>query len=485
MGSGFFEAACEGSREIGFTVISMTISLVAVFIPILFMAGLIGRLFREFAVTMGISILVSGFVSLTLTPMLCSRFLRPPDEHPKGFYKISESMFSAWLGLYDWTLRIVLRFRFLTMVVSLILVLFTVHLFIIVPKGFMPADDTGELVGYTEADQSISYLDMVRHQQELAEIIGKDPNVLSYQSSVGTGGASATGNQGAISIYLKPRSERTLNADGVLEELRPKLQDVTGIKIYLQNPPSINIGGIVTKSLYQYTLQGPDRKSLYEAGNALAVEMAKIPGLRDVTTDIQDASPQVTVQVDRDKASLLGLTADLIDTTLDSAYGTRQASTIYSPTNEYYVIVEVMPQFYSDPNVLSMLYAKSSSTQKLIPLDTIAKFTRQSSPLLVNHLGQLPSVTVSFSLDPEMSLGTALPEVEKAAKKVLPETITGSMAGTSQAFEQAFQGLMGLLVLAILVIYIVLGILYESFIHPVTILAGLPSAGLGALLTLM
>ena len=483
-GEGFFDAACNGSKEIGFTVVSMTLSLVAVFIPILFMYGLIGRLFREFALTMTISILVSGFVSLTLTPMLCSRFLRPPDEHPKGFYKLSESMFSAWLGLYDWTVKIALRFRFLTLMLSFVLLGVTAWLFTLCPKGFIPAEDTGQLIGYTEAEQSISFLDMVRHQQELCEIIGKDENVLSYQSSVGTGGASATGNQGVIQIYLKPRTERKLNADLVLEELRPKLSGVTGINIFLQNPPAINVGGIVTKSLYQYSLQGPDRKSLYEAGAKLVEALKGQPGLRDVTSDMQNDSPQVTVQVDRDKASMLGITADLIDQTLDSAYGTRQASTIYTATNEYWVIIEVLPQFYSNPGVLSMLYARASSG-KLIPLDTIAKFTRQSSPLLVSHLGQLPSVTISFSLDPDCSLSQALPEVEKTAKEIVPATITGTLVGTAQAFQEAFQGLWGLLVLAILVIYIVLGILYESFIHPLTILAGLPSAGLGALVTLM
>ncbi len=483
-GQGTWESAFEGSREIGFTIISMTLSLVAVFIPVLFMPGIIGKLFKEFSITISVAILVSGFVSLTLTPMLCSRFLKPPAEHHGLFYRWSEWFFDSWLALYDDTLKFVLRFRFLFLLLSIVLLALTGWLFWICPKGFMPTDDTGQIVGYTEASQSVSFDDMVTHQQQMADIVAQDPNVQSYMSSVGSGGASPTGNQGVIQIYLKPRTVRTLNADGVIEELRPKLANIPGIKIYLQNPPQVNIGGQLTKSLYQYTLQSPDLQTLYQYEPELEQKISQIDGLIDVTSDMQIASPEIMVKVDRDKASMLGLTATAIDTALDDAYGFRQISTIYSPINEYWVIIEVAPRFYRTPNLLSQLYVHSS-TGKLIPLSTFATFIRSSTPLLVNHLGQLPSATISFNLKPGTALGTVLPQIDKVAKETLPKTISGTFQGTAQAFQTSFSGMLALLVLAILVIYIVLGILYESFVHPLTILAGLPSAGLGALLTLM
>jgi HAE1 family hydrophobic/amphiphilic exporter-1 len=483
-GEGPLQAALNGSREIGFTIISMTLSLVAVFIPVLLMGGIIGRLFQEFSITISVAILVSAVVSLTLTPMMCSRFLRPPDEHPRGFHGFTERMFSAWLWVYESTLRLVMRFRFVTFVLSLVLLAVTGWLFYTFPKGFMPNEDTGQLVGYTEGAQSISFDDMVRHQHDLTQVIAQDPNVATLMSSVGSGGASPTANQGVIQIYLKPRAERSLGADQVLAELRQKCAQVPGIKIYLQNPPTLNIGGLVTKSVYQYTLETPDFKTLYACTPLLETALAKIPGVQDVTSDLQISAQQVNVTVDRDKASLLGITADLVDTTLDNAYGSKQTSTIYAPSNEYEVILEVLPEFYKNPNALSQLYLRSSGG-KLVPLSTIARFTTSATPLLVNHLGQLPSATVSFNLKPGVALGDVLPEVQRVAKAVLPPSVTGSFEGTAQAFEDSFQGMWRLLLLATLVIYIVLGILYESFIHPITILAGLPSAGLGALLTLL
>ena len=479
-----YAAAQKGAGEIGFTILSMTLSLVAVFIPILFMSGLIGRLFREFAVTIGVAILVSGFVSMTLTPMLCSRFLRPPDPKPTGLGAITERIFDACLKLYDWSLQLVLASKLLTVAVSLILLLITAWLFELVPKGFMPAEDTGQLLAFTEASQSISFDSMSRHQQQLAALIQQNPEVENVMSSVGSGGASATGNQGLLQIYLKPRAQRKHTADQILAQMRPLAEEVPGIRAYFQVPPTINIGGQVTKSLYQFSLQALDRQELYKTAAALQERFRKIPGLIDVTSDVQISSPQVRVEINRDKASLLGVTAQQIDTSLGSAYANTQSSTIYAPTNEYWVIVEVQPKFYRDPSLIKMLYVHSSSG-KLIPLDTVATLFRDVSPLQVAHQGQLPSATVSFSLSPGTSLGTALTEVRQAAQEVLPDSVSGDLTGTAQEFESSFQGMLILLVLAVLVIYIVLGILYESFIHPLTILAGLPSAGLGALLTLL
>lgn len=479
-----FPAALQGSREIGFTIISMTLSLVAVFIPVLLMGGIIGRLFQEFSITISVAILVSGFVSLTLTPMMCSRFLRPPEKNPRGFHSLSEKMFAGWLRLYDVTLRAVLRFRAVTFLFSIVLLAVTVYLFYVCPKGFMPSEDTGQLVGFTEGAQTISFASMAMHQRELARIIGEDPNVESYMSSVGSGGAMPSGNEGVIQIYLKPRKERALTADQIMEALRAKLTAIPGIQIFMQNPPSINIGGMVTKSPYQFTLESPDRTALQESTSMLESRLRELPALRDVTSDMLISAPQANVTVDRDKASLLGITADQVDQTLDYAYGSRQVSTIFSSTNEYQVILEVPPHFYSGPHQLSQLYLHAS-TGKLVPLASVARFSVSSAPLLVNHLGQLPSATISFNLRPGFALGNTLPEVSRVAKSVLPPSVTGGLQGTAQAFEDSFHGMWALLILAITVIYIVLGILYESFIHPITILAGLPSAGLGALITLL
>ena len=497
------KAALDGAREIGFTIVSMTLSLVAVFIPVLLMGGIIGRLFQEFSVTISVAILVSGFVSLSLTPMMCSRFMRGPNQNPRGFTALTEHLFEAWVWLYAKTLRLVMRLRLLTLLISVALVGVTAWLFVVCPKGFMPSEDTGQLVGFTEGAQTVSFDDMVAHQRRLTDVIGSDENVAAYLSSVGSGGASPTANQGVVQIYLKPRDRRTLSADNAMLALRRKCDDIPGLRVYLQNPPAINVGGMVTKSPYQYSLLSPDLKTLEEVTPRLVAALAKVPGLTDVTSDLQVGAAQVTIDVDRDKAALLGITADLVDQTLGDAYATKQASTIYAPSNEYKVIVEVEPRFYKDPSVLSQLYLRPASPASpagpttfstlpgvrapgapLVPLSTIARFKTDATPLLVNHIGQLPSATVSFNLTPGVALGDALPQVQKVAANVLPANVTGGFQGTAQAFQDAFTGLWALLALAILVIYIVLGILYESFLHPITILAGLPSAGLGALLTL-
>jgi HAE1 family hydrophobic/amphiphilic exporter-1 len=478
-------AALDGSREISFTIVSMTLSLAAVFLPVLFMSGLLGRLLHEFAVTIGVAILVSGFVSLTLTPMLCSRFLKAHGRESHGrSYRASERAFDATLRAYDWSLTRVLRHRLATMVVSAAVLLATVWLFMIMPTGFLPSEDIGQAFAFTEAAQGISFDEMARHQQALAAIVGEDPNVEAYMSSIGATGPNATNNSGRIFMRLKPRAQRKLTADQVIDELRRKLSPVPGIRAFLQNPPPIRIGGTLTKSLYQLTLQDPDTAELYKYAPVLEERLRAIRGLQDVTSDLQIKNPQVSVQIDRDKATALGLSAQQVEDALYTAYGTRWVSTIYAPNNEYRVIMQVAPQYQWEPSSLSMLYVRSSRGA-LVPLESVAGLARNTGPLTVAHLGQLPAVTLSFNLRPGTSLGDAVAAVDRESRATLPPTITTSFQGTAQAFESSFRGLGWLLLMAILVIYIVLGILYESFIHPLTILSGLPSAGFGALLTLL
>ena len=485
MGEGVLEAALNGSREIGFTIMSMTLSLAAVFIPVLFMGGILGRLLHEFAVTIGSAVLVSGFVSLTLTPMLCSRFLHPPATVKHGhLYVVSERFFSAMLNAYNWSLKVVLDHRLTTIIISALLLGVTIFLFIIMPKGFLPSEDTGQIFGFTEAAQGISFEDMVRHQKAVAAVLQQDQNVDSFMSSAGAVGISLATNTGRVFVRLKPRSVRRLSADEVIQELRPKFATVPGIQVFLQNLPPIRIGGMLTKSQYQFTLQGPDIDELYRYASILEAKMRELPGFQDVTSDLQIKNPQVNIEILRDKASALGITANQIEDALYSAYGSRQISTIYTPTNQYQVILELLPQYQMDPSVLSMLYIRSSTGQ-LIPLNAVARLSTSVGPLTVNHLGQLPSVTLSFNLRPGISLGNAVAAVNRIAHATIPATISTSFQGTAQAFQTSLQGLGLLLIMAILVIYIVLGILYESFIHPLTILSGLPSAGVGALLTLM
>jgi HAE1 family hydrophobic/amphiphilic exporter-1 len=485
MGEKPFEAALNGSREIGFTIVSMTLSLVAVFIPVLFMGGIIGRLLHEFAVTIGVAILVSGFVSLSLTPMLCSRFLRPASERKQSrLYATSERFLDGMFQAYRLSLRFVLNHRLATIVISNLILVVTVLLFMTSSYGFLPSEDIGQIFGTSEAAEGISFESMKQHQLAVAEIVRQDPNVDSLSSTAGAGGPSQTGNVGRLMIALKPRSKRRLNADEVIQELRPKLAKVPGIQVFLQNPPPIRIGGLMTKSQYQFALQSPEFRELYEQAPVLEARMRGLPGLQDVTSDVQIKNPQVNVEIDRDKASALRVTASQIENALYSAYGARQISTIFTSINQYPVIVELEPQYQLDPSALSMLYIRSSTGQ-LVPLNTVANLSRSLGPLSINHLGQLPSVTLSFNIKPGVSLGDAVSAVEKLSKATLPATISTSFQGTAQAFETSMQGMGLLLVMAIVVIYIVLGILYESFIHPLTILSGLPSAGFGALITLL
>ncbi len=486
MGEGVLEAAFRGAKEVGFTIVSMTLSLAAVFIPVLFLGGILGRLLHEFAVTIGAAILVSGFVSLTLTPMLCSRFLRPRHGEKHGrLFNAFERIHQGMLRGYDVSLQYALRHRLATMALSLFLVVATGYLFVKIPKGFLPSEDTGSIFIFTEAAEGISYEAMVQHQRLLADIVSQDKYVDNVMSSVGGGSASVAGNtnQGRIFIRLKPRATRP-HVDQVIEELRPKLATVPGVKAYMQNLPPIRIGGQLTKSLYQFTLQSPDTEELYRSATLLEAKWRDVPGLQDVASDLQIKNPQINVVIDRDKASALGVSAQQVEDALYTAYGTRQISTIYAPNNEYRVIMELAPLYQRDPSALSLLYIRSNSGQ-LVPLNAVAGLTATLGPLSVNHLGQLPAVTLSFNLKPGVSLGDAVKRVDDLARANLPSTITTSFQGAAQAFESSLSGLGILLVMAILVIYIVLGILYESFIHPLTILSGLPSAGFGALLTLM
>ncbi|MGA9753701.1 MAG: efflux RND transporter permease subunit [Desulfobaccales bacterium] len=484
MGEKPFAAALKGSREIGFTILSMTLSLAAVFIPVFFMGGILGRLLHEFAVTIVAAILMSGLVSLTLTPMLCSRFLRPPREEQHGrLYLLTERFFDGMLRLYESTLQWVLRHRRSTMAVSAVLLIITFVLFGIMGKGFLPSEDTGSVFAFTEAAEGISFEAMVREQKALAAIVAKNPYVDNWMSSVGAGGPNVAGNTGRIFIRLIPRNKRP-GVDEIIQQLRVQLSTVPGIRVYPQNLPPIRIGGMLTKGLYQITLQSPDIDELYKYAPLLQDKVRTLPGLVDVNSDLQIKNPQVNVLINRDKAATLGVSAQQIEDALYYAYGSRQISTIYAPNNEYQVIMELDPRYQMDPTALQWLYVRSNSGQ-LVPLDALANLTQTLGPLTINHAGQLPAVTISFNLKPGTALGDAVAEVQKLARQMLPATITPNFQGAAQAFQASMQGLWLLLIMCILVIYMILGILYESFIHPVTILSGLPSAGVGALLALL
>jgi len=483
MGKSRMAAALEGGREIAFTVLSMTLSLTSVFIPVLFMQGIVGRLFHEFAVVISVSILISGFVSLSLTPMLASRFLKPPQAKHGAMYNATERIFEGGRKFYGWTLSGVIRHRFVTVLVAFTTLGATIYVYGLIPKGFIPSQDTGQFTVSTEFAQDASFDVMSRLQQEVAKVVAADPNIEAYMSRAG-GGNNQGGNGGWVQVRLKPRKERTLSADQIMEELRPKVNSIAGVKSYLQNPPLVRIGGQSSRSQYQFTLQSQNLEDLYRASADFERSMKQIPGLADVSSDLLITSPEVIVDIDRDHASALGVTADQVETALFSAYGARQVSDIFTPTNDYQVIMELMPEYQLDPNSLNMLYVRSN-TGKLVALNTVARARTTVGPLAVNHLTQTPSVTISFNLGPGVALGDAVERVEEAARETLPDSVRTSFQGAAAAFQSSVVGMGVLLVMAILVIYMVLGILYESFIHPITILSGLPSAGLGALATLL
>ncbi len=474
------EAAFTGAREVGFTILSMTLSLAAVFIPVLFMGGIIGRLFHEFAVTIGASILVSGVVSLTLTPMLCSRFLQPPREaHHGRFYEASERVYERVLHGYENSLAWVMERRPAALGFSVLILAATVVLFAVVPKGFLPSEDNSQIFGTTETVQGTSFDDLVQHQQQVMAVLQQDPNVDATMSFLGGGQI----NQGRVFMQLKARSRRDMSVDQLIRYFNRKLAGIPGIQVFLQNPPPIQIGGRRTKSLYQFTLQSPDT-ALYAYSSRLLTQLQQVPSLINVTSDLQISNPQATVTINRDRAAALGVTAEQIEEALYNAYGSRQVSTIYTSTNQYWVVMELLPEYQRDLSALSLLYIRSRNGP-LVPLASLATLSSSAGPLTVNHAGQLPAVTISFDLREGVAIGTAVAEVQRVARQLLPASITTSFAGTAQAFQSSQAGLLALLILAVLVIYMVLGILYESFIHPLTILSALPFAGFGALLTLL
>ncbi len=530
MGEGRKTAAFKGSREIGFTIVSMTLSLVAVFIPIMFMGGLIGKLFHEFAITISVAILISGFVSLSLTPMLCSRFLSAAPTKPNLLYRFLEKSFDLLQRGYAWTLRPVLKYRSLTIVVSLMILLGTGYLFTLVSKGLIPYEDTGQITGNTKAAQDISFDNMLKHQQQIVRILRKDPNIAAINSTVGSGGPNGSANSGRITIRLKPRDQRKLNSEEIIKGFGSKLRGIPGIQAFLRSPPAIPLGGQQTNSQYQLTVQSLDLAELRKYMPILLERVQAIPGLRGVDSDLQLATPQINVAVDHEKAALLGVSVAQIQRTLGDAYGSGQVSTIYGANNQYTVVLELKPEYQRDPSALSSLYVRSAApasttaqaanagqtsnntqatnsqatnttptantaqtlttaqTAKagvVLPLSSVATITQGIGPLTVNHLSGLPSATISFDTLPGVSLSDATALINKAAAEVLPSTVTASFQGAAQAFNDSFTSLGGLLIVSIVVIYLILGILYEDFIHPITILSGLPSAGFGALLTLL
>lgn len=481
-----FQAAINGAREIGFTIISMTLSLVAVFIPVMFMGGIIGRLLHEFAVTIAAAILVSGLVSLTLTPMLASRYVRPQAEAAHGaVYRGLERVFDAMLGLYQVTLEWAMARPVLILALFFATLGASAWMFVHIPKDFIPSGDSGRIMAYTEGAQDASFDSMVARQRQVAAIAAREPDIATFMSVVGAGGSRITANSGIMLFTLKPRSERSLTPDQLIEELRPKLNAVPGIKVALQNPPSIRVSGQITAAQYQYTLQSTDLQELYHWSDVMLERLRHMPGFEDVSTNLNDKSPVLALSVERDKLTALGLTYGQVEDALQSAFSSRQISTIYGSANQYQVILELDPAQQADPNILARLHVRAGSGQ-LVPLDTVAHISRKSQALTINHLGQLPAVTLSFNLKPGISLGEAVKRIHAVEQELnIPASLNTSMQGAAQAFEESQKGLGLLLLVAVLVVYIVLGVLYESFIHPLTILSGLPAAGVGALATLM
>ena len=483
-GKSRMEAALQGAREIGFTIVSMTISLAAVFIPVLFMGGVVGRLLHEFAVVIGAAVIVSGLVSLTLTPMLCSRFLTHSHGRHNRLYNASERFFDGMLHVYDRTLQWTLRHRRFTMALMLATFVLTVYLFILIPKGFIPNEDNGTIFAFTEAAQDVSFEAMMAKQRAVAEVVRQHPHVEQFMSFIGASGSSTNMSNGRIFVRLKPHGQRP-HVDKIIADLRPKFAAIPGIRVYPQVLPTIRIGGQLTKAVYQYTLQDADLQELYHWAPILFDRMRQLPGLQDVNTDLQITSPQVTVDINRDKASALGVNVDQIESALGAAYGAKQVSTIYTSSNQFWVILEVDPAYQRDPTSLPLLYVRST-TGRLVPIEALATLKPGLGPLSVNHLGQLAAVTISFNTRPGVSLSEAVAQVEAVQRDLrVPATLNTSFQGTAQAFQASLQGQGLLLLVTILVIYLVLGILYESFIHPLTILSGLPSAGVGALATLL
>jgi HAE1 family hydrophobic/amphiphilic exporter-1 len=504
------QAALTGSKEIGFTILSMTVSLAAVFIPVVFMGGIVGRLLHEFAVTIVFAIVVSGIVSVTLTPMLCSRFIKPGRSAEHGrFYQMSEHAFEYAQSRYDRSLRWSIGHKPVILVVFFVSLIATVGLFMVIPEDFLPSSDTGQIIGSTQSTDRTSFVQMVAFQRQAAAIALKDPNIAGVMSAVGGGGSRTGSNTGTLLLKLKPIAQRQsawfglshLSADDIINEIRPKLSRVVGLSVFMRNPPTINIGGSISKSLYQYTLQDLDQAELQQYALKLADALSRERGFVDVTSDMDLTSPAINVKIDRDRAAALGVSPAAIETALGAAFGGQQVSTIYGASNQYWVMLELLPQYQNDASDLNRLYitpesvgpssaapvtGNASTAAPLVPLSAVTQLVPGTMPLSVNHLGQLPSVTISFNLNPGFALSDATSAVARVQREIaMPSDIVGTFQGTAQAFQSSMSNIGVLLAIAILTVYIILGILYESFIHPLTILSGLPSAAVGALITLM
>jgi HAE1 family hydrophobic/amphiphilic exporter-1 len=482
-----YDAALKGSGEIAFTIVSISVSLIAVFIPLLLLGGIIGRLFREFAVTTTMCIAMSAFISLTLTPMMASRFLRRESETRHGwFYTFTERGFDKLLRAYERGLDVVLRHRFITLCVFLGTLVLTGYLFAIIPKGFFPQQDTGLITGISEAAQDISFTEMMRRQEALGLVIGRDPDVQTYAMSIGAGGSSASLNNGRFFITLKPKSERTASAGQVIARLRPQLEKVEGARLFMQASQDVNVGGRVARTQFQYTLQDANLDELSQWAPKVLDKLKSLTMLRDVATDQQTSGTALTLTIDRDQASRYGLTPQLIDDTLYDAFGQRQIAQYFTQQNSYHVIMEILPEMQGQVDSLNKIYIRSPTDQQ-IPLASFAKWTTSKvEPLSISHQGQFPAVTISFNLAEGQSLGTATAAIQQAEHEMqMPASLIGTFQGNAQAFQASLSTVPVLILSALVVVYLILGVLYESYIHPLTILSTLPSAGAGAVATLM
>ncbi|HEX3952890.1 MAG TPA: efflux RND transporter permease subunit [Stellaceae bacterium] len=482
-----FEAALKGAGQIGFTIISITFSLIAVFIPLLFMGGIIGRLFREFAVTVSVAVVASAFISLTLTPVLCSLFLKGHDEHVKvgRFNRMAEGAFNAFLHGYDRGLQFVFRHQLIALLSTLALIVLTGYLYVAIPKGFFPEQDTGFIFGQADSREDTSYAAMAALTHQVVDVVRQDPDVSGIFSFTGANGFNPTENTARVFIQLKPHEERKFTSNQIIRRLRPLVAKIQGVRFFMQSGQDISVGGRLSRTLYQYTLTDTDSDELNTWAPRIEAELKKLPELEDIASDQQVAAPHIAIDIDRDAASRVGISPALIDQTLYDAFGQRQVATMFTSTSQYKVVLEVQPQFQNDPTALSKIYiAGPGGTQ--IPLSTFAHFTPKVEALSVNHQGQFPAVTLSFNLAPGVAIGDAVGKIQAMqAAMHLPPTIDGAFQGTAQAFQDSLSSTPLLVAAAILVVYIVLGMLYESYIHPITILSALPSAGVGALLALM
>jgi hydrophobe/amphiphile efflux-1 (HAE1) family protein len=486
MGETPMQAAIKGAKQIGFTVISLSVSLIAVFIPLLFMTGIVGRLFREFAITLSVAVAVSAVVSLTLTPMMCARLLKAKSDEKHGrFYVWTERMFDSMLAAYEHGLKWVMRHQLFTLMVAVATLVATILLYIVVPKGLLPQQDTGLIVGVTDAAQSISFRAMLERQKAISEIVQRDPDVVSVASVVGAGTINATVNTGRLLITLKPRDERNASASDIIERLRQSTGNVQGISLFMQAVQDVQIDSRVSRTQFQYTLQDADEAELADWAPKLLAKLRTSPELADVASDQQSGGLQLSVDIDREQAARLNVTTQAIDDTLYDAFGQRQVSIIFTQLNQYRVILEVEPSFQLTPQSLEKIYVRST-TGRMVPLSTISKLRTLPTALAINHQGQFPSVTLSFNLSPGKSLGDAVPAIQSAEKEIgLPETVATTFSGSAAEFRSSLKSEPFLILAAVIVIYIVLGVLYESYIHPITILSSLPSAGVGALLALL